>query len=635
MSTGTFLDGERAGVAARPRAQLGAALWLPTAVGFAVGALLFPSSGRDDSYLTYWPAHALATTGEIVNLNGERVEQSSSLLEVVLLAGAAAAVPIPLAILGLALSVLAGLGCVALAHRIAPRLGADPRSASWLVATATPLVYWSFSGLETSLAALLGLALVAACADHLAHRDRRLPAPVAWAVMGLFLAVRPETVFVLALALAGALVVALVGRARSGGGPFAPSAVLGLALAAGLCFLPLVLFRLAWFGAPFPQPVAAKSFTRIASDGLDALLAAGADYLVAQAGTIFLAAFWLGICAAGVTLWRALRGVAPPPHPVFAALFCGAYLAFVLTTGGDYMEGARYVVPCLPVALLQACGLLRREVPRVAGPALAGLVALQLAGSLSFARSDSTGVPLASWLAEDFAYESERFAWTESANRVHRRDLGMAGQLPAIVARIHAHTERPVTVMSRQMGMVPYYVAREAFGSVRFIDAYGLATRDITSPVFASLLPDWRRERFATLFENPEAVERAWGLARPDVLYDLRAPPSTLSEHGYTIVFQQSGHVTGPSRLFRGGPVLADCWIAVRDDLLPLLAHDVSGRWRQLRPERGNPGLTPEQRDLVARLEAIGYVSGSGSCGPGRSGRTTISRSARRARSTC
>src|SRR4051812_15689114 len=59
---------------------------LPPVVLLVLGAVFFGSTGRDDAYLTYWPAHTLATSGRILNYNGQRVEQSSSLLHVVVLA---------------------------------------------------------------------------------------------------------------------------------------------------------------------------------------------------------------------------------------------------------------------------------------------------------------------------------------------------------------------------------------------------------------------------------------------------------------------------------------------------------------------------------------------------------------------
>ena len=61
---------------------------LPILALLAISLTLFPSAGRDGSYMTYWPAYALSKLGEIVNLNGDRVEQSSSLLLVLVLAAA-------------------------------------------------------------------------------------------------------------------------------------------------------------------------------------------------------------------------------------------------------------------------------------------------------------------------------------------------------------------------------------------------------------------------------------------------------------------------------------------------------------------------------------------------------------------
>ena len=50
------------------------------------GLLLFPSAGQDDTHITCWPAYTLSHFGQILNYNGQRVEQSSSLLQVLLLA---------------------------------------------------------------------------------------------------------------------------------------------------------------------------------------------------------------------------------------------------------------------------------------------------------------------------------------------------------------------------------------------------------------------------------------------------------------------------------------------------------------------------------------------------------------------
>jgi len=53
--------------------------------------------------------------------------------------------------------------------------------------------------------------------------------------------------------------------------------------------------------------------------------------------------------------------------------------------------------------------------------------------------------------------------------------------------------------------------------------------------------------------------------------------------------------------------------------------EEIPGLWRRLRPARVELGLTPEQREEIARLEAIGYVSGSQQA-PTRSGVTVYDR---------
>jgi hypothetical protein len=39
--------------------------------------------------------------------------------------------------------------------------------------------------------------------------------------------------------------------------------------------------------------------------------------------------------------------------------------------------------------------------------------------------------------------------------------------------------------------------------------------------------------------------------------------------------------------------------------------EEIPGRWRKLRPRRVDPNLSEEQRQRIAQLEAIGYLSGS------------------------
>ena len=62
-------------------------------------------------------------------------------------------------------------------------------------------------------------------------------------------------------------------------------------------------------------------------------------------------------------------------------------------------------------------------------------------------------------------------------------------------------------------------------------------------------------------------------------------------------------------------------WQSWRQAPAPGPAIDVPGRWHERRPARSDPTLSDEQRDEIARLEALGYASGS-TAGSGASGVT-------------
>jgi hypothetical protein len=130
---------------------------VPAAALLILGLSLFTSTVHDDSYISYWAAHTLAEKGQLVNYNGERVEQSSSLAFVVLVALLSRILPFAISNIGPLVSILAGIGTVLLVQRIAVAVNpALEFPAGMLAASSSALVYWSFSGMETSLAAFLG-----------------------------------------------------------------------------------------------------------------------------------------------------------------------------------------------------------------------------------------------------------------------------------------------------------------------------------------------------------------------------------------------------------------------------------------------------------------------------------------------
>ena len=95
---------------------------LPSGILLFIGIALFPSAGRDDSHITYWSAYALSNFGEILNYNGDRIEQSSSLLHVLLLAAVHLVSRVDLVVLGRVLSVLCAIATLAAVKRLGQRM---------------------------------------------------------------------------------------------------------------------------------------------------------------------------------------------------------------------------------------------------------------------------------------------------------------------------------------------------------------------------------------------------------------------------------------------------------------------------------------------------------------------------------
>ena len=132
--------------------QLGT--WLPPVLFVTLAFSLYAAAGTDDSYLTYWAAHTLSSSGEFLNYNGARIEQSSSLLHVLTLAVLHRVTSLSLPTLGVLIGLTCGALTVAMTQRLAGLI--DQRlslPAGFLIALSTPVLYWSMGGLETTMAA--------------------------------------------------------------------------------------------------------------------------------------------------------------------------------------------------------------------------------------------------------------------------------------------------------------------------------------------------------------------------------------------------------------------------------------------------------------------------------------------------
>jgi hypothetical protein len=516
---------------------------------FAVG--LFPSIGSDDSYLTYWAAHTLSSSGEIVNYNGARIEQSSSFLHVVILALLALISPLSLPVIGSLLGLVCGALTVFVTGRLA-RVLDQPVSflAALLMALSTPLLYWSMGGLETTLASFVFAWLLLSVANQLSksRSDERSGGLIVAVPVVSYLLVRPEGVAVIGSTLIGVLIVFMV-RMRLLGDPDGQGHVLvrrtmhilSVALMASAAIATL---RLTYFGSPVPQPVSAKTG--------GASLTAGLSYLQLEAFTKYDTAMWLlAIVGILMALFRAARARSSSPMALLLGMSAVAQAAFVLLCGGDWMPRGRFLVPMLPLVVVSSLLFIRNFRAPVAWPAAAVLMTLQAWPVANVVRFSSPP-PLWSLLETERRYEA--FSWLEHLNGEHHRDMPAILALRTVVDQLREGNRQPVSILTGQMGMIPYYLTLSHRGQVRYLDRFGLATRDFTDcPVTAGLPRDalGLRLEYAWFFEHRVALRAACGLGDPEVLVDLARAidplgadrRTSLAANDYSLVYDDGSRV--------------------------------------------------------------------------------------------
>jgi len=547
----------------------------------AQGFYFFSSAGTDDPHITYWAAYLFAETGQILNLNYEPVEQSSSLVHVVLLGTLYKIFGGNLVVLGKLFSIAVGALTVWVTWLIARSYCRQlPASAAVIASVSTFLVYWAFGGLETTLAALL---LLLVCHSVWLCLQGLRPALLGYNALAvlLFVGTRPEAVFVVLAAYITMLIYfGLTLRPSTHSTlKFKPLAnrILTLMAVCAAVFLLLAGLRYSLFGEIFPQPVSAKS------SGLSMRkIRIGTEYLLTN---LALSPALTLLIITGLVV--ALREVFRRSYDNRTILLTGILIAaidatfsFIVFGGGDWMEGGRFLVPVIPLITLLAVNEISRMSSKTL-PVLAVIAVLAVIDSASFTRTDSKGMLLPDAMATEQAVrsahgiEDHRFSWFEYANKENLRDIPFLLAADDILGRAVA-TGDDVSVISIQMGMVPYHLARKFGGQVEFIDLMALATAHFTEceatknfpTIPAGLLLSYR-----VLLADDGQLFKACGMRRPEIIIDLTVESGVrreiIANSGYEIVYFQDGLIVPPSggAEFSGGEL-----IAVRKDFLKKLA---------------------------------------------------------------
>lgn len=439
------------------------------AAAIAIGFVLFTSTGRDDNYITYWSAHSLVEHGEITNINGDHLEQSSSLLFTIAVALVSRVTTLSIPTAGMVLGILFGFLAIVVGARLVGRI--DRRlqiSLALVIATSPALLYWAFGGMETTMTAVL---LIWAADSAMGLLDEKSPrtTPLLSLVASflLFTMVRPEGGMVLIASAVGiAIVVVLDGRGRDAGVLRRVLVMFGVAV----CATGLVMgFRRLYFGSYFPQPVLAKSSGFTLDRAAD-----GFGYLWSSRGSLWAL---IPACVGAGRLVRDLIRRDRFSIITIPTAMLFVYLACIVATGGDWMELGRFIAPMTP--LLALCALdtcCRIPWRRALVAATAILVLSNVVGLVQAVRGESCGIPIWSWRDVTCADCAEA-PWYERYNHIHNRDLKYLVPVRKLVTSIQSLLPgRPIVVLSPNAGLVAYYLRLEFSNDFYLVDACGLVT---------------------------------------------------------------------------------------------------------------------------------------------------------------
>ncbi len=591
-------------------------IFLPPIILISLGLMLFVSSGHDDSFITYWSVHSLVNHGAILNYNGEYIEQSSSLLHVLILSIAYGLTGINIVILGKLSSILAGAWCVIAIYQLAATINQKiALPSALLTATSTYIIYWSYGGLETTIATLIVIWLIQICGDYL-HNNR----DTAWwkiiAITFAFLLVRPEMPIVFACVM---LATAIFTYFKMDYSRYLKK--IGILIAIGVITTFIIMtFRLIYFDSIFPQPVYAKrgggSFFKpfsmedvmflrkvFLSDGLEVFIfwmkhiipttkwQHSYGYLILLFPNFYMGVFMLG--SLRYALWVEEKGKSLNFYMLFSVFFILAYIAFNFLISGDWMEGGRFLVPMLPILLMCLPYALHQWVSNrwIFYGIICIFVLMQIYHLIQFTKHDSLGVPAWSHLRAivKIAGYHEDFGYTqfEYYNRNHARDIPTIYHLNKIVNTIKTHKKDKVVIMSGQMGMIPFYITRNHFGQVFFVDTNNLVTRNLThcSLNTESYSMFQLNLSYKYYFEHAKIFEEECHIPKPDIIFDVDWGMSIrdgivlylLEEKkkyfhdnfpNYTLVYLQTGDMAIDSEWLLDNNFKANQYILVSNDWL-------------------------------------------------------------------
>ena len=237
------------------------------------------------------------------------------------------------------------------------------------------------------------------------------------------------------------------------------------------------------------------------------------------------------------------------------------------------MEGGRFFAHALPIALPACVALFATFTPRATRfPYFALCAALVISGTQFAARKSKS---LTSWSAPavSFSAPSLSHPYSERQNKVHQRDIPIIEVLRAVVPALDEKHGRPITILTGQGGMVPFYLGLEHYGRFKVIDRFGLLDRRLSKSERVRSFGHGRlglRVSWDALLEHWDEILEQAELDEPDIVFDVSFSGKTrkrLMERGYVVRYRQLGIVLSDSELLPGHdqPGSAFVWIKKED----------------------------------------------------------------------
>ena len=175
-------------------------------------------------------------------------------------------------------------------------------------------------------------------------------------------------------------------------------------------------------------------------------------------------------------------------------------------------------------------------------------------------------------------FDNAGFSVIDKRNLVHLKDMPMVLELKKVVGSLVRARGEKVVLMSSQMGMIPFYIAKEFYGDVMIMDMMGLADNTFTK---CDITNDLRKTMtglslsYSFYFPEKDRLHSKCGVPVPDIIYDLDRKKMKrqkfIENNGYTIIFSQIGEVKANFNPDLKANIGDNQFIAVRDELMPLL----------------------------------------------------------------